>query len=135
MKELPRPNNLESELLRSIGSPSIKELSTDVVEAILDQATGDGLLKDIPILGSLAKLQATFGTVRDLIFTKKVAHFLSSLSKTPDEDRSRFLTSIARRGCTHYKTLGDKSCPMCAALTEYSSNCALRLEHDAMNKT
>lgn len=98
MKNLPIPNSPEAELLQSIGSPSIKELSADLVEAILDQSVGDGLIKDIPILGSLAKLQTAFGAVRDHIFTKKVAYFLLALAKVPDEQRTNFLTSVAKRG-------------------------------------
>jgi hypothetical protein len=98
MKNFPTSNDLEFELLRSIGSPSIKDLSNDIVEAIIDQSFGDGLVKDIPILGSLAKFQAMFGTVRDLIFAKKVSHFLLALAKVPEEDRVKFLTSVGKRG-------------------------------------
>ena len=98
MNHLPGPPSLESELLRSIGSSSLKDLSTDVSEAILDQAFDDGLLKDIPILGSLSKLRTAVGTARDHIFTKKVAYFLLALSKVPEQKRVAFLTSIAARG-------------------------------------
>ena len=90
--------SLESDLLRSIGSSSLKELSTDLTEAVIDQAFGDGLAKDIPILGSLSKLKTAFGTVRDHIFTKKVAYFLLALSKVAEQKRVAFLTSIAARG-------------------------------------
>ena len=98
MKQLPSPRDLESELVRSIGSSSLKELSTDLLEAAFDQFLSDGFVKDIPILGTLAKLPATFGAVRDHIFTKKVAYFLLALSKVPEQDRTKFLTSVAARG-------------------------------------
>lgn len=98
MQNPPTPASLESELIQSIGSSSIKELSTELVEAILDQSIDDGIVKDIPIFGSLSKLKTAFGAVRDHIFTKKVAHFLLALSKVPEEQRSKFLISVAKRG-------------------------------------
>lgn len=98
MNHLPSTRSLESDLLRSIGAPSLKELSTDISEAVLDEAIDDGLLKDIPIFGSLSKLKTAFGTIRDHIFTKKVAYFLLALSKVPEQKRVAFLTSVAARG-------------------------------------
>lgn len=89
---------LESDLLRSIGSSSLTEVTTEIAVAVVDQAFDDGLAKDIPILGSLVKAKAAFGTVRDYIFTKKVAYFLLALSKVPEQKRVAFLTSIAARG-------------------------------------
>ncbi len=92
------PPSLESALLQSVGSSSLAEVRTDLSEAILDQAFEDGILKDIPVFGSIAKLHKTFGSVRDLIFTKKVAHFLLALSKVPEPKRVEFLRSVAARG-------------------------------------
>ena len=98
MNQSASPPTLEAALLQSVGSSSLAELRTDLVEAVVDQAFEDGLAKDVPIFGSLAKLQKAFGTVRDHIFAKKVAHFLLALSKVPEPKRAAFLQSVAARG-------------------------------------
>lgn len=90
-------NTLESALVRSIDSSSLRDLTTDLAEAAIDQLLDDGPIKDIPILGTLVKARTSIGLVRDYVFTKKVAKFLIGLSKIPEDQRKAFLAKIQAR--------------------------------------
>ena len=74
---------------------SIKSNSIDIIadhsEAILDATLESGILKDIPIFGSLVKLTKLGNSVRDFLFTKKLMSFLTQVSEIDAQDRSKFI--------------------------------------------
>jgi hypothetical protein len=82
--------SLEESLVRSIAKPNLTELA-DLAEVGLDQLLQEGVLRDIPVLGTLVGLYRTMGIVRDRIFATKVIRFLVGLSNTPIKDREQFL--------------------------------------------
>ena len=64
------------------------ELGADVLEIGLDQILEEGILKDIPIFGSIVKVGRLVSTVHDAIFTKKVLAFAQSIhSGSGDETK------------------------------------------------
>jgi hypothetical protein len=64
--------NLEESLVRSIAKPNLTELAADLAEVGLDQLLQEGVLRDIPVLGTLVGLYRTVGIVRDRLFATKV---------------------------------------------------------------
>lgn len=95
-----KPESLERALIRSIDSSSLQDLTADIAEAGLDQLLEDGIVKDIPILGTLIRLQTSIGLVRDYIFTKKVARFLVGLAEINPSERTKFLKGVEQRNET-----------------------------------
>jgi hypothetical protein len=83
--------SLEEALVSSIAKPNLTDLGADLAEAGLDHLLQDGLLRDIPVLGTLVGLFRTVGIVRDRIFARKVITFLVALDAVPVEERERFL--------------------------------------------
>lgn len=92
-------DNLEHKMANDIISspPDLSgtgDLLTGWGEFALDQALDEGILKDIPLLGSLVKLYKTGENVREYLFSRKVEKFLRNLSKVSDEEVKCFNDSI-----------------------------------------
>lgn len=60
---------------------------TDVGEAIMDSALNDGILKDIPILGSIVGAGKCIKNISDVLFTNKLIAFLTGLKDAEAEER------------------------------------------------
>lgn len=60
---------------------------TDVEEAIMDSALDDGILKDIPILGSIVGAGKCIKNISDVLFTNKLIAFLTGLKDAGAEER------------------------------------------------
>jgi hypothetical protein len=65
-------------------------LITDWGEIAIDQFIGSGLLKDIPLLGSLVNLYKSGQNVRDYLLQKKVEEFLDSHPSITLEEAEAF---------------------------------------------
>lgn len=83
-------DELGKSLIDTVGSAGGVDLLSDLGEVALDAATNDGILADIPILGSLLKLKKIGVSVRDHLFAKKLKRFLVAVSKMPAEERQAF---------------------------------------------
>tara|TARA_R110002012_G_scaffold321209_1_gene548165 strand:- start:7903 stop:8550 length:648 start_codon:yes stop_codon:yes gene_type:complete len=82
--------NIESSLITTIVNSDAKEIASDMIELSLDSVLDDGLLKDIPIIGILAKLYSTGQTIQGKIFEKKIIKFLYETEKTKKADKEKF---------------------------------------------
>jgi hypothetical protein len=89
-----RETNLEGALVESIATPNLTDLTADLAEVGLDQLIEQGVLRDIPILGTLVGAYRTVGIVRDLLFAKKVIRFLTQLGATSTDERKQFVEAI-----------------------------------------
>lgn len=85
---------IETNLIQAIGSSEIKNITVDFCEIGLDSILEDGLIKDIPILGTIAKLYSAGSSIHGKIFEKKVINFLFELNKTSEEERIDFIEKI-----------------------------------------
>lgn len=86
--------NLPDALIESIKGPAGKEVLKDLAEAGIDQAFRDGFLKDVPIIGVVARICEMGAAVRDTLFVRKVGRFLLSLYEVPQEERERFVRDL-----------------------------------------
>ncbi len=89
--------NIETSLINSISSDNIKEIVVDAAELSLDQFLEDGVIKDIPIFGTLYKAFKTTQTIRDAIFAKKLFKFLTQLKDIPQDKRKAFVDKIEEK--------------------------------------
>jgi len=86
-------NNIDL-LSESITSSSITKISTDLIEVGLDSFLEDGLLKDIPIIGTIVGLAKTGIGIRDKLFAKKILKFLFEIKDIPFGTRIEFIEKI-----------------------------------------
>jgi hypothetical protein len=84
---------IETNLIQSIASSEIKNITDDFCELGLDAMLNEGVLKDIPVFGTLTKLYSV-GATKDKIFEKKILKFLFELKKISENERNDFTQKI-----------------------------------------
>lgn len=78
-------------------SPYLEGIAIDLSEIILDQLTGaNGVVKDIPIIGSIVKTIKLGLTVKDVIFLKKLGDFLCNLKDIPTDKRIDLIEKLEK---------------------------------------
>ncbi len=79
------------ELLNTVAGNNLINATIDVVEVMLDQNLADGVLKDLPIVGILAKLAQAKQSIFEELFLRKLVRFLSALKEVSVEDRAKLI--------------------------------------------
>jgi len=82
--------DLPGELVDAIADPSAIDAAVSLAEAGFDALLDDGLLRDLPVVGTLVSLARAGIALRDRIFAKKVARFLLEVSEVPEDERRTF---------------------------------------------
>jgi len=85
------PNKLEGKLVESIKIDGLGDLAQEYAELGLDLITDDGVLRDIPIVGSIVKISKAVGSIRDRLYLKKLLHFLHKVGETTQQEREAFI--------------------------------------------
>jgi len=83
------------------------ELIGDVSEFTVDQILSDGLLKDIPWVGWIAKTVGLFNSIGDRILLGKIARFLCALKSLGSEEKKQFCSRL-RKEDNYRKEVGGK---------------------------
>lgn len=78
-------------LVRTVAGNQLGDAIFDLAEVALDQNLAEGVLKDVPIVGSLVKLARAGQSVSEELFLRKLARFLADLNSVPIEERERLL--------------------------------------------
>jgi hypothetical protein len=81
-------------LIQTIRSSELSGTLQDVAEIALDSVLDEGILKDIPIIGSIVSVGKTTIAVRDRLLVRKVLIFLEGLKDIPREQREEFSNKI-----------------------------------------
>jgi len=77
-------------LIRSVWSGGVSDITSEGAEILLDSALDEGLLRDIPVFGWIAKTYGLVNTVRERIFLQKIFRFLQGAQATTAEERRAF---------------------------------------------
>lgn len=83
-------DSLSLPLFESIAESPLAELGTDLGEVVLDSILDDGVLKEIPIIGSVVALFKTGSNIRDRLYLKKLLLYLKALASLSPDDKNRF---------------------------------------------
>lgn len=67
-----------------------KELTSDIVEMALDSVLSDGVIKDIPVIGSFMKLVSMGKNISGYLFARKLYEFYFNLKDIPKEKIEAF---------------------------------------------
>lgn len=87
-------NEIGKSLKETILKSELPELINDLGEIGIDSLLTDGVLKDIPVLGSVLAIGKTYGNVRDYLFTKKLIKFLQELTSLSSEERISLIEKL-----------------------------------------
>jgi hypothetical protein len=79
--------NIENSLAKTVCESSLTDMTADIGEIALDSLLKDGLLKEIPVLGTIINLTKLGITVKDYLYVKKVWRFLYNLKDITAKDR------------------------------------------------
>lgn len=71
--------SIADNLARTVIAPTAMDLPAEVLEFSIDQVLDEGLLKDIPFVGWIAKGISTADSISDVIFFNKIVRFLFAL--------------------------------------------------------
>jgi len=88
------PTDLGLTLTDTLARSDLSSAALELGEIPLDAFTDSGVLRDIPVLGTLSALWRAGVTVRDHLFTKKLIRFLSSLKEVPSDRRSEMVARL-----------------------------------------
>jgi hypothetical protein len=86
--------DLSSSLVDTVAEKGGVDLLSDLGEVAFDAVMKDGVLKDVPVLGSLLQLVKLGFGVREYTFLKKLQKFASPLRDVSDADREKFREKI-----------------------------------------
>lgn len=98
--------NIGNDLLSLVPKSEAKDLLSDAAEVLLDANLQDGVLKDIPLVGTVLKLGSAAGTIRDRIFLRKVARFLKGTKSLPVAELADFRSEL--QDASFRKSTGEK---------------------------
>lgn len=85
---------LTKSLLETLKSSSLMALSKDALEVSIDQLLSDGILKDIPIVGTISNVFGVTNSINNYLFTKKLLRFLYEIKDIPIEQRGKMISKI-----------------------------------------
>lgn len=88
--------NLEDSLEETLETSDLQNLNIDLAEVTIDAIMNEGILKDIPLVGSIVSLSKFGLEVSNHLFLKKVFKFLTQLEKTTIEERKKFLIKVSK---------------------------------------
>lgn len=77
-------------LIRSVWSGGVSDITSEGAEILFDSALDEGLLRDIPVFGWIAKTYGLVHTVRERIFLQKIFRFLRGARATTGDERKTF---------------------------------------------
>jgi hypothetical protein len=84
----------EMSLMETITESDLSDIVVDLSESLFDQLLQDGLLRDIPVVGSLVNMAKAGIDVANYLFVQKIIRFLYHLKDIPEEQRQRFLAQL-----------------------------------------
>lgn len=74
-------------LVATLKSDDAVSIATDASELAIDAVLDEGMLRDIPVFGTLVSLAKIGFSIRDRIFVSKLVKFLSGLENLPSDER------------------------------------------------
>lgn len=79
---------------QTLKDSNLQNVSIGIAETLSDSLLEDGLLKDIPVIGTIVGLGKTSIKITDLLFLKKVISFLSELEDISVDVRKEMIDKI-----------------------------------------
>lgn len=91
----------------TLKNTDLQNVTVNIAETFTDSVLNDGILKDIPIIGTVVGLTKTAFSINDRIFIKKLISFLTELKEIPNEKRNEMISKIDESGKYRIK-VGEK---------------------------
>jgi hypothetical protein len=96
-------------------------LSKDFLELGIDSLIDDGVLKDIPIVGSLFSITKLTIAIKDKILLKKISYFLFELNSISENKRLEFIDKL-QNDESYGEKVGEKLLLIIDKINDYSKS-------------
>lgn len=87
-------NSITSSFDKTLKDSNLHGVSTALSEVIIDGVLDDGILKDIPILGTIVGIGKVAKNVNESLFLKKLIYFISEITETDAVERNKLISEI-----------------------------------------
>lgn len=94
MNSTTSPNNIQESFDKTLKHTNFQDIIIDISEITIDSLLKDGVLKDLPIVGTLIHFAQFGANIRDLLFLKKIISFMNPLKDISPAKRSRIINKI-----------------------------------------
>lgn len=88
--------DLEQSIENTLETSDLTEININLAEVTLDSFLNDGVLKDLPIVGSIMGLVKMGIKTQEWLFLKKILKFFSQLDSTTKKERSDFISKVEK---------------------------------------
>lgn len=89
-------NKPEDNILESIVTPELEDITKEVLELGIDEITKNEIIKKVPILNLVLAGYKTIISVRDYQFMKKIIYFLCEQTKITQKERDLWLNKYRK---------------------------------------
>jgi len=86
--------NLGTSLVETLRSDDVVSIATDAAEMSIDAVISNGLLRDLPVVGTLVSLTKVGFTIRDRLFVRKLVKFLAGLKEVSTDQRRELVEKL-----------------------------------------
>jgi hypothetical protein len=90
----PEVSPLGVSVQEALKTADIGSVASGLAEVAVDATLSQGVLRDVPVVGTLVGLWRAGKTVRDFVFVKKLAGFLNELSAIPLPERASMIDRL-----------------------------------------
>lgn len=87
-------DQLSSSFEETLKDTDLQNVSIGLAEVLTDSILKDGLLRDLPVIGTVVGLGKSTIKITDVLFLKKIISFLSELEKISVKDRKVMIDRI-----------------------------------------
>lgn len=95
---------MKKQVTEIIQSDEIKDLTSDLIESVIDSQITDETLSEIPIVKSIIAAKNIYTSYSDCIFLKKAMNVLLELSDVGTDERKKFIADLDSK----YETGAEK---------------------------
>ena len=85
---------MNPQIIETIKNPDLIEIISDTSEVIIDSFLESGIIKDIPLIGTLYKGVKIVSSIQDRLFTIKLVNFIKQLENTDLQQRCKMIEGI-----------------------------------------
>lgn len=86
--------DLQQSFDETLNKSDLADISVDIAEVSIDSLLKDGLLKDLPIVGTMYSLAKFGANIHDRLFLKKILSFLRELQNVNPAKRQKIIEEI-----------------------------------------
>jgi hypothetical protein len=86
--------DISKSLEAAIVDPALQDSTSALAEAVLDSSMENGILRDIPLVGTIIGLGRAAVTIRDRLFLNKLRYLLAEIESVSAKDRENMISAI-----------------------------------------